>query len=57
MDQGALIPRSRYGPIILNYARLAQETGCESFHVGHELHTLLTDPKNEKHWRSLIAQV
>jgi hypothetical protein len=48
---------AEYGPIIVSYAKLAQETSCESFHVGHELHTLLTNPSNEQHWRGLITQV
>lgn len=47
----------RYGSIIVDYAKLAEETGVESYHVGHELHTMLTNPDNEAHWRSLMKQV
>ena len=48
---------SKYAPIVVRYAELAQESGCDAFHVGHELHSLLTDARNEAHWRSLIGQV
>lgn len=46
-----------YGTIIIDYAKLAQEAGVDAFHVGHELHTLLTNPDNEVHWRTLIRKV
>jgi hypothetical protein len=46
-----------YGQIIVHYAELAQETGCDAFHVGHELHTMLTNAENERHWRKLIGEV
>jgi hypothetical protein len=46
-----------YGAIIVNYAKLAEELGVGQYHVGHELHVLLTDPANEKQWRDLIAKV
>eukprot|EP01043_Picozoa_sp_COSAG02_P060893 COSAG02_NODE_8056_length_2729_cov_1.597338_5_plen_125_part_00 len=46
-----------YGDIIVDYAKLAEETGVDAFHVGHELHTMLTNADNEVHWRSLITQV
>ena len=47
----------KYGAIIVNYAKLAEETNVDAFHVGHELHTLLTNADNEAHWRSLIKEV
>lgn len=46
-----------YGSIIIDYAKLAEETGVDAFHVGHELHTMLTNADNEASWRSLIRRV
>ena len=46
-----------YGPVIVQYAKLADELKVDEYHVGHELHTLLTNPANEQDWRALIAQV
>lgn len=48
---------AEYSLIIVAYAKLAEETGCDSFHVGHELHELLTNAENEAHWRGLIGKV
>ena len=46
-----------YGKVIVDYAVLAERAHVEAFHVGHELHSLLTNPGNEAHWRELIAKV
>ena len=46
-----------YSPIIVGYARLADETKVDAFHVGHELHALLTNASNAPHWSSLVKQV
>ena len=47
----------KYGAIIIEYAKLAEQTGVNAFHIGHELHTMLTNAANEPHWRRLIRQV
>jgi hypothetical protein len=41
---------AQYGPIIVRYAELAQECGVDAYHVGHELHSLLTNAEYEPHW-------
>ena len=46
-----------YTKIIVNYARLAEETKCDSYHIGHELHTLLTNAENGPQWEALIKKV
>ena len=46
-----------YSQVIVGYAQLAQETKVDAYHVGHELHTLLANSKNEGQWRALIKKV
>jgi len=46
-----------YSRIIVDYARLAEETNVEAFHVGHELHALLTNASHGPRWSQLIKQV